>query len=204
MKDKKHTSIKAQFFTILATIVLCICGCKRSVGDIVASLQGTKIDFNWKKQIVYADSLGSGNYESAPIKIVTYIKPEWCYTCTSNFFSIASKFMNIISSDSVEFLCIVHPYSIDSIQSVLKGLELSRVSIVFDVDNKYKESNSIEKLNGTLTTFLLDSKDRIVLVGDPFHKTEIRLLYEETIKELIDNDGLMERIPSYNHRINKK
>ena len=200
MKNKEHPTTKTLLLAMLAMIVLCFCGCKKNVGDIVASLQGTKIVFDWKKQIVYTDSLGSENYKIAPIKIVTYINPEWCYTCTRNLFSVVSKFMNNIGSDSVDYMCIVHPYSIDSIQSIMKGLDLSRVSIVLDVDNKYKERNSIDKLNGAFTTFLLDSNDRIVLVGDPFHKTEIKLLYEETIKELIKSDGLLEKMPSYKHR----
>ena len=185
---------------MLTTIVLCIYGCKKSVVDYVASLQGTKIVFNWEKQIVYTDSLGLGMSDSVPIKIVTFIDPKYCYPCTSTYLNVASKFMNIIGSDSVEYMCIVHPHSIDSLQSIMKGLDLSRVSIVLDVDGKFMSNNSFEKLPGAMTTFLLDSNNRIVLVGDPFHKAEIRRLYEEMIKELLENDCLLERMPSFNKR----
>lgn len=39
MKNKEHPTTKTLLLAMLAMIVLCFCGCKKNVGDIVASLK---------------------------------------------------------------------------------------------------------------------------------------------------------------------
>ena len=177
-----------KLFSLIA-ISITLQSCKDNINGIVSSLYNKKVYFNGKKQTLKSDTIIAGMDLYAPIKVVAYLNSTLCTQCIENYLSVSSKFMNHIGSDSVMYVCILQPRQFDSLQAFMSKNNLPRLSIVIDTDNKYRIQNSISMYNNMFTTFLLDSDNRIVLIGDPLRSNKVRDLYEKHISLLIHNNG---------------
>ena len=166
-------------------------GCSENVNSVVNKLSGSTLDFDWTKQTVTSDTIIDGIDFHAPLKIVVSVDSSLCESCLARYLRACSQYMEQFDNDSVMLICIIEPCQVHGIQDTLKGIDLSGVSVVVDVDKNYRKKNSIERYNRLFASFLLDSDNRIVVVGDPIRSNSIRELFDEQIEVLVNNKGKM-------------
>jgi hypothetical protein len=123
------------------------------------------------------------------IKIVVYIPQQLCSPCFRNYLSASNDYTKQFSSDSVQYICVMSPRPISEIQEAMDSLELAQTLVLYDNEDQYLKKNSLEKYTDMFRAFLLDKKNRVVLVGDPLRSTDLQKLYTEKIRELITNGG---------------
>lgn len=190
MKKCEGSNIKLLTYII---IVISLMSCKKDLNSIVSSLYGKEISFDGDFQTLQSDTLMSGFDLNTPIKVVAYLNSSICTPCVENYITVSSKFIKNIGSDSVIYVCILQSRPIDSLQLFLSNVNLPGIVVIIDTYNKYGTINSINKYNNMLTTYLLDSENRIVLIGDPLRSNKVRKIYETQINELIKHNGKKQR-----------
>lgn len=191
-----NNRIRIYLVVFLAFILFCQ-GCNESVNSLVNKLTGSTLNFDWTKQTLLGDTVIDGIDFHAPLKIVLDVDSTLCEPCLLKYIRACCQYMEYINNDSLMLICIIQPSLVRDIQDSLKGMDLSRVSVVLDVGNNYRKKNSLEKYNRMFSSFLLDVDNRIVLVGDPLRNNSVRQLYEEQIMALVDNNG---RLPGTKRR----
>lgn len=168
-----------------------ITSCKNDVNSVIRSLQNRKIDLSFNQQIIKKDSIITNKQAFAPVKIVVYVDTTLCTSCLSRFLKASATYVETFNKDSVAFICILQPRSISVLQEELDEHALENVSVIVDVDNKYLANNKIEGYRDMITSFLLDSDNRVVLVGNPLRGKDFKELFNKTIPLLINNGGKM-------------
>lgn len=151
---------------------------------------GRTLDLSWPGIQLFSDSISS-NYElNKPISIVAYIDDKLCGACFSGYLRTAEKFVNKFHSDSVQYVCITYPRSIDELQQSISkaGVDSTKVLVIYDSYNMYLSNNSITKMPGGFNVFLIDDKRRIKLLGDPIRKKSVFDLYKPQIESMLDNN----------------
>lgn len=179
------------FFLLSLSLVFQGCESKQTIQKVLRSNYGKQIDFSWQMQYVYEDTTTDVMVrpELVPIKVLVYVSRQLCTPCFGNYLSATTEFINKFSSDSVQYICVMYPRPIKEIQEAMDSLELPHTLVIYDKEDLYLKKNSLEKYTDMFRTFLLDKNDRVVLVGDPLRNAEIQKLYNEKIRELIDNGG---------------
>lgn len=178
-----------RYLVVLLAFVLFCQGCNESVNSLVNKMTGSTLDFDWTKQTLLGDTVIDGVDFHAPIKIVLDVDSQLCEPCLLKYIRACCQYMEYLNNDSLMLICIIQPSLVRGLQDSLKGMDLSRVSVVLDAGNNYRKKNSLEKYNRMFSSFLLDVDNRIVLVGDPLRNNNVRHLYEEQIIVLSDNEG---------------
>ena len=88
------------------------------------------------------------------------------------------------NKDSVEYICVLQPRSIEKIQELLRSVENTNVSLVMDMDDVFTKKNSLEEYTDVLTSFLLDENNKVLVIGDPVRSKKVRELYKKTLSTI--------------------
>lgn len=178
--------MRLQFSIGISTIILSFLfiGCNNREIREVRRLYHKRISFDIPLLLV--DSLEiSEDINSVlqkPLKIVTYSDNYSCGTCMSNWL----KIWNDVCDDlliNAELVIIVPGNDINGIQNLLLDSHLPN-RILLDINRSFLTLNNLDNVLARNRTFLLDSKNHIILVGEPFKNANLIELYSKTIKEL--------------------
>lgn len=148
---------------------------------------GKEVDFSWPGYQVLSDTILPSFEITKPITIVTHINVALCSSCFSGYLKAAERYVNMFESDSLQLVCIAYPRQIDDLQSALSsaGVSPQKVMVVYDIENLYLSSNSIDYLESGDNAFLLDNNHKILLLGDPIRFKSINEVYTSTILSMI-------------------
>ena len=176
---------------ILVSLILSISGCTylERVNNrmMVKQLYGKALDFSWSGFHVMSDTVLPCYDINKPITIVTHINDGLCNDCFSRYLKTAEKFVGTFHCDSVQYICIMAPRPIESIQySIqLSGISDSNVKVICDANNQYLTKNKIDKLESGDNAFLIDENHKIILMGDPIRSNPLNELYKKIIRDMI-------------------
>lgn len=171
--------------SILVSIVLllsCNGNGQLTVDDAVRKLSGKRIRLGWDSLVLTP----SGNTDldkikRTPFKIVSLFDEDSCTTCFIGHLEACKKYYNTLPKDSVCYICVV-PIESGIMQLALQYYDTEGLTLISDKGNHYVRENRIEKYNSFFCSYLLDSKDRVILVGDPIRNGRVRKLYDKTIR----------------------
>lgn len=169
---------------LLSIVNILLLGCKGEVENTVSSLFYKNIDYKNNVFQIYKDSIGAVSQVLPSIKILTYVDSSLCSKCLANRMYTASKYIQSLKNDSLIYIFILQPRPIDDIQDIADYLYDDHIVAFYDENESFLKNNAIDKISSLYTTFLLDSTDRIVLIGDPLGSKELRTLYDARIREL--------------------
>lgn len=179
---------------LMACVLVSFCGCKY-FDNIRTKIRikyefGKTIDFSWPGYEVLSDTLLNGFEISKPLTIVTHINQQLCSSCFGGYLKAAEQYVNFFKSDSIQMVCIAYPRSVDEIQDALSfaGVSPEKVRVVYDIEDLYLSSNSIDYLESGDNAFLLDRNHRILLIGDPVRFHSINEVYTSTIISMLRNN----------------
>lgn len=167
-------------------------GCKRNDAEqAVKELMGKTISFEWDKTFINSDTvIDDNNYELQPIKIVTHMDETSCVPCINTYITFASDVLREYgySEDSIKYYVILHRTQKEAVDC-FDGKTIPFIELVNDINDVYLEKNGLDSYESMYTTFLLNEKNEIVVIGDPLRSLGVRRLYFSKIDELLDNIG---------------
>lgn len=176
----KYILLLLSFFSLLS------CRDNYSAEGAVKKLYGKKITINWEGMISVSDSSGYEIYAKCPYKIIAKFENEVCTPCFVNHLEACQKFLKTFPKDSLAYLCMV-PANKEDVLDKINIEDFSDLCIISDPTEYYSSKNRIGDYTSFFQTFLLDSNDRIMLVGDPLRNNRIKELYNKTIKRYSDD-----------------
>ena len=155
--------------------------CSKDLDSAIHKLYNRKIDMSWKNVYISDNEVFENHEFVKPIKIVVYVDTTLCLSCFGNYLEAANQYMLTQNRDSIEYICVLRPRSIEVVQNMLQNIKHSEISVVMDVDDVFLKSNSLDKYSDVLTAFMLDENNRIVVIGDPLRSIKVRGLYRRTM-----------------------
>lgn len=89
----------------------------------------------------------------------------------------------------VQFIYIMVTTNIEYFLKVFYPMIKSNGVLLIDDKDQFYRLNGLNNINLEYNTFLVDKSFKIVLVGDPLIFTDLMNLYEQTAKELLNDQG---------------
>lgn len=124
------------------------------------------------------------------IRVMTILDNNDCYECMFKpilgIELLLSK--SNIHTDDTEILAFADSIDIQKAQLALKSMGLD-ATIVVDTSNYYKKKNKVDNLLYKNRTFIVDSNNRIVFVGNPLISPSLAPLFVNTLNNLVKNNG---------------
>ena len=118
----------------------------------------------------------------ADYKIITYIDSAGCVPCRmklSAWKEVINEYNGISNSD-IEFLMIINASAKSrDLKIILNQYEFPH-RVLFDPSNKFHDSNALSG-DDNFQTFLVDSNNHIVAVGNPADNPKVRVFYKKVI-----------------------
>lgn len=180
----------------ILTIIFGICA--------IVSCSSKKTDyesvvFEWTgKKIVFPDSMeivGGGYFTKAPsdFTIVSYYNSKGCTGCRMKL-AYWNEFMENLDSIAPEInvdLVLIANNDNDEYYSELISKSGFRYKLLMDKDNHFNETNHLPE-DELLHTFLLNSLDEVISIGNPIGNTSMMKVYMDMICDLnynLDSDA---------------
>ncbi len=180
-------------FVVICALLIASSSCSHyknhQVRMMVKHEYGKVLDFSWAGYQILEDTLLPCFEINKPITIVSHIDDKLCPECFANYLRAAEKYVNQFHTDSIQYVCIAYPRPVDRLQYALSLAEIdsSKVMVVYDLENKYLTRNSIAKLSSGYNAFLIDEKQKIILLGDPIRSQSMYDLCKKQIEELLED-----------------
>lgn len=119
------------------------------------------------------------------IKILVYTDSVGCTACKLNLYDWKLKIDSLRNNLKLSFLFFVHAQYSEEFSNKLRGESFNH-PIFFDNDNVIEKLNHFPK-DYRLQTFLLDSNNRVILIGNPLGNIPMWNLYKQEIDTRTEN-----------------
>lgn len=160
--------------------ILIACSSKNNI-SIVLKYRNKQIYFPENLLIINNETQTDNNvFKSPNLKIITFINGN-CSVCIEHM-TYWKKFIEMkeLKSNDVEFITILISQNLDTFYEINKYLKFN-YSIIYDKDDVIRKNNMLNDYE--LTKFLLlDSDNKILLIGDPISNPKVKDIYLEVIK----------------------
>lgn len=179
--------MKWKCITVFIALLLPCIGCKNdTIKSAVKQLNGKVLDFSVNSIYVFPDSVYKNGILLDGYKYFAVVDSTLCLSCLSKYVkAIVSMTSNwSISGEDVNVVLLFNSFTIDDIQKSLKDIDMDRLQIIYDVDNKFLEINKLDSFRSFAQTFLLDNNNCIKLIGDPLRSNSVQTLYGDYIQDL--------------------
>jgi hypothetical protein len=141
------------------------------------------------KRIVLPSNYESISYSGVPnvsngiakkFKLVTYIDSTTCGECAFRLVKEWDELLKEIPETSdVGFIPIIYPSDREEIRGLL-GLFRIEWPLLYDTNNKFLTENKLQ-VRSRNKTFLLDEKNRIIVIGEPLKAPALWSVYKEAM-----------------------
>lgn len=132
-----------------------------------------------------------------PAKMVVYFDAETCASCALSRIWEWDEVSHITQANNGKYqtLFIFTPKQKDlsTVKRVFQGMHMENKLVYIDDRQDFITNNPTIPEDAMFHTFLLDRKNKIVLVGNPVHNEKLWELYKNTIDQLIKNEGVLNR-----------
>ncbi len=172
---------------ILFSFSLCNDSENSELGDEVTNRIGDVIKIPNVTQVLFNDSLYDNfNIGISKIKIITYIWGD-CHVCISDIrkWEPMIKYANTL--ENIDILFVLFVTNIEYFKNNLYIEEMKNIPLIIDKDNNFITVNNIPFEQKHLQTFLLDSNNKVILVGNPCYNEAVENLYRVEIEKRITN-----------------
>ncbi len=121
-------------------------------------------------------------HHNAPFRMVVYTSPKECSTCALNNLSEWSVLFNLEKDNKLKFVFILCPGK-KNINHVVDTYLLSGLdhAVFIDTCSIFSKRNPHIPEETIFHTFLLDSHNHVVLVGNPLRNPQIQMLFDKIL-----------------------
>ena len=171
---------------IIAIVVftLVAISCSQSVDEhknVVNQMSGMQIVFPANLTYQVGNTRINLNPSEADFKIIVYIDSAGCTTCKMRMTlwnEIMAEFKALTSLD-IQLVMILNTQPTEEYFEVIKDREFNH-PVCFDPENSFAAHNSLPD-NSKYHSFLLNSNDSIIAIGNPAENPKIKELYKKII-----------------------
>ena len=132
-----------------------------------------------------------------PAKMLVYFDAETCASCALSRIWEWDEVSHITQTSNGKYqtLFIFTPKQKDlsTVKRVFQGIHMENKLVYIDDRQDFITNNPTIPEDAMFHTFLLDRKNKIVLVGNPVHNEKLWELYKNTIDQLIKNEGALKK-----------
>ena len=177
-----------KFLAIASLLLLISCVDTRVKKDLIA-LQSQPIRFppnlittiNGKDTVIY-------NLYKSEYKLIIYVDSIACSSCEINHMHLWKPYIEYadsLSNDKLKLYFIFSPRKEDK-KAIRVSLALYPIDypVIIDNNNEFEKFNPHIPSNRAMHVFLLDSHNRVRLVGSPVANQEIRRLFYTVTKDI--------------------
>ena len=178
-------------YLLLFSITICFCSCSKEQGnqdettEIVNQMIGDTLVLPKISKVLHNDSLYHQNITKAKgIKITTFIQGD-CSLCIDDLKNWHELFQYTKSKMGVDMLFYLYSSDLEYFINNIYSQELYKYPLILDQNYEYSDNNSLPIDRKQYQTFLLDSNNKVVLVGNPVYNEKLKNLYIEEIEKRI-------------------
>lgn len=179
--------MKWKFIAVVTVLLLACIGCKNdTIKKVVKQLNGKILDFSVNSIYVFPDSVYKNGTVLDGYKYFAVVDSTLCLSCLSKYVKAIESMTSswsILGKD-VNIVLLFNSFTIDDIQKSIYDVNMDRLQIIYDVENKFLEINKLDGYRNFAQTFLLDNNNCIQLIGDPLRSNSVQTLYGDYVKEL--------------------
>lgn len=148
---------------------------------VVSQMNGMQITFPESLTYHIGETHIDFNPSEADYKIIVYIDSAGCTTCKMRMTlwnEIMAEFKALTSLD-IQLVMILNTHPTEEYFEVIKDREFNQ-PVCFDPENSFAANNSLPD-NSKYHSFLLNSNDSIIAIGNPAENPKIRELYKKIL-----------------------
>ncbi|MDR2586137.1 MAG: hypothetical protein LBC84_07980 [Prevotellaceae bacterium] len=117
-----------------------------------------------------------------PLKIVTYIDKNSCSECALRILLHWNSLLQELSDVSVGFIPVIYPNDISELVDVLQTMQID-FPLLYDTENVFLKMNKLNRTLAVNRTFLLDSNNKIIVIGEPLASERLWMVYKNALKK---------------------
>ncbi|MCM1093926.1 MAG: DUF1573 domain-containing protein [Lachnospiraceae bacterium] len=174
---------------IVLTAILFSCNRNYNFSDVVRQWMGKEINLPESMSFILQGDTIDYNWINSDYKIITFVDSIGCSECQMRlpmWQHIVDKLNSSLDVD-VSFIMVVETGDAESIVNLLKQNYFC-LPVVIDTDGKVSKMNQLPPAQ-ELKTFLLDSDNRVVAIGNPAFSKSVYTLYENIINGEKENNN---------------
>jgi len=183
----KKSLIITGFLMVLATSS-CKYKTENNIKEEVMHYMGKKIELPNIKQTLYQDSLlqvYDKLKDNEKLKVVTLLWGD-CHSCLADIKKWNELYQHISNNKKVNLHYYLFTSDIDFFRENYYNSTIYDFHLLLDPENQYLIKNNLPLNNKLYQTFLLDSNNKIILVGNPIYSIELMELYKEEIEKRLE------------------
>ena len=149
---------------------------------------GDTINLPKISKILYKDSLYQKNIfykDSAKLKITTYLKAD-CHTCIMDLLKWEKYFQYFTSKKELKIYFYFNTKNLAAFRHNINKMKADKYPLIYDQKNKYLENNKLPLTKKQFQTFLLNSNNEVILVGNPLYNEKLMKLYKKEINKRLE------------------
>ena len=176
---------KNLFVLIIMSILCasCVDTSKSRVINLMREWQGKEFHYPTDIEFIGLDGKSVlGDSISQRFKVFSYVDSMGCVSCKLKLLEWRN-FISIVDSlypNAVSFQFVFQPYKVRELQLMLKRDKLSAL-ICIDKSGKFEALNHFPS-EMAFQTFLLDSNNKVLAIGNPIHNPKVKELYLKIIR----------------------
>lgn len=171
------------YIALLIGLVVAACNKNKQVDiEIINNLMGKELFFSDNLIFNIKDKVVENNILNCKFKIISIIDSSECNSCKMRLDSW-SQFkgdMIAISKENIECLLVLNISNKESIIDIVHEYNYQS-PICIDEHSFFRNVNNLPK-NEIINTFLLDSCNKIIAIGNPIINPKIKNIYKKLIK----------------------
>ncbi len=133
------------------------------------------------KEIFFDETISSSNEQ---FTVVHYIDSIGCIPCKLRPYDWIAfqKRIDSVYNKKVNIKFVSHLNAVKDLKKLMIAKEMINIELIPDTANRWLNSNQIGN-NKLFYTLLLDSNNRVLIVGEPFLNDKMRTLYDNAIMQ---------------------
>ena len=139
-------------------------------------------------EVLYKDSLYRENLplnKGSKLKITTLLWGD-CKSCVVDLDGWDELFQLVQSKQDIEILFYLYTSDFDFFKKSTYENKLHKYPLILDENLNYIDKNDLPFKNKVYQTFLLNSNNEVILVGNPINNEKLMKLYKEEINKRLD------------------
>lgn len=180
-------------YLIISAIFLVSCNANK-ITSVLYDMQGRKVSFENLVPNLLGKDIPNNNFciEDKSARLIVFFDSTTCQSCRVNKLYEWDSIISIETKENAKFetMFIFSPTA-DQKGLLKRSLATSKFSHVvwFDYSNSFLTNNTFIPKDSRFHVFLLDRNNKIVFVGNPLYGEKIAKLFNQVLKDLIENDG---------------
>lgn len=183
MKKVKSTLI---YFFCIAFLISCN-NKSHETEKAVSHFMGQSIILPKTSKTLYRDSLYKKQLlrKEPKLKITTLLWGD-CHSCIKDLKEWEDFYQYSNTKENIEIMFYLFTSDLDFFRENLYTENIYNFPLIIDQKNNYMVKNDIPFNKKLFQTFLLDSNNRVILVGNPIYSDKLMKLYKEEINKRLD------------------